>query len=54
MNIGEMRRLVATGLDPAQAILQTAPAATTTGELAQGARGLRQSLEGSTSRSVPC
>lgn len=46
MNISEMRRLVAAGLDPAQAVLQTAPAATTTGELAQGARGLRQSLEG--------
>lgn len=46
MNITEMRRLVAAGLDPAQAVLQTAPAATTTGELAQGARGLRQSLEG--------
>lgn len=46
MDISEMRRLVAAGLDPAQAVLQTAPAATTTGELAQGARGLRQSLEG--------
>lgn len=46
MNITEMRRLVAAGLDPAQAVLQTAPAATTTSELAQGARGLRQSLEG--------
>lgn len=41
-----MRRAVATGTAPEEAFLQQAPPFATTGELAAGARGLRQSLEG--------
>lgn len=46
MNVKQLRRLVAGGLDPAQALLESAPATTSAGELASGARGLMQSLEG--------
>lgn len=46
MNTLEMRRAVAHGAAPEEAFLQAAPPFATTSELASGAQGLRQSLEG--------
>ncbi|WP_278972084.1 TadA family conjugal transfer-associated ATPase [Mobiluncus mulieris] len=46
MSVLAMRRAVATGTAPEEAFLQVAPPFATTSELAAGARGLRQSLEG--------